>query len=374
MQQKAESDFNNTILNTPCGVDNASGNSIASSRNCLVRILPEWLKRRIRYGKTLLTLFCGAFYDFRRCCRYSGILTAMSQKSSHAALLTLHYHIIEKGLSLAAPRPGFGRPVVNSLIDELDSYVGTYGPDRVAVITLDVLCAYRDFNRKNGIHDENLDQRLLVLTKNISALPDSETSGGVLQVRQEEILDSCKAGFKKLAMTRYSVRTFTGEPVSRELIEEAVSVSIKTPSVCNRQPWRVHYYFEPEDRARVLAQQSGNRGFGNAAGAILIVTADIGVFLSSTERNEPFVDGGMFAMSLVYALHSLGLGTCCLHLCLGVKDDRAFHRIAGIDESEVFIMMLAVGKLHDNFRVAKSCRKPLSEVLVTHSGGTQNIG
>ena len=40
--------------------------------------------------------------------------------------------------------------------------------------------------------------------------------------------------------SRYSVRQFAEEPVPLALIETAVRLAQKTPSVCNRQSGRVH--------------------------------------------------------------------------------------------------------------------------------------
>ena len=69
-------------------------------------------------------------------------------------------------------------------------------------------------------------------------------------------------------------------------------------------------------------------------------------------------------MSLIYALHSLGLGTCCLNWSVTRERDLALRKDAKIDHSESIIMMIAVGNLPDNFSVANSSRKPVEEILV----------
>jgi nitroreductase len=69
-------------------------------------------------------------------------------------------------------------------------------------------------------------------------------------------------------------------------------------------------------------------------------------------------------MSLVHALHSLGLGTCCLNQCHGPKQDRAIRKLAQVPENEVLLTMLAVGHLPEELDVACSPRKPLADVLV----------
>ena len=114
----------------------------------------------------------------------------------------------------------------------------------------------------------------------------------------------------------------------------------------------------------MLSYQNGNRGFGDKASHVLIVTSDLHHFTSAGERNQCWIDGGMFAMSLVYALHSLGLGTCCLNWSVECDQDRALKNNTLISESEAVIMMIAVGVIPEKLNVAVSPRKPLAEVIV----------
>ena len=75
-------------------------------------------------------------------------------------------------------------------------------------------------------------------------------------------------------------------------------------------------------------------------------------------------------MSLVYALHSLGLGSCCLNWCVEKETDQKLRRITGIAESEAVIMMIGVGHLPEKLVVARSMRKSLETILVKgHIGG-----
>ncbi|NES66883.1 MAG: nitroreductase, partial [Okeania sp. SIO2D1] len=110
--------------------------------------------------------------------------------------------------------------------------------------------------------------------------------------------------------------------------------------------------------------QNGNRGFGEQASKVLIVTSNLEHFASIGERYQGWIDGGMFSMSLVYGLHSLGLGICCLNWSFKKKQDRQLKIIAGIPDSDLVIMMIAVGHLPEEFKVAQSPRKPLKEVLI----------
>jgi nitroreductase len=112
-----------------------------------------------------------------------------------------------------------------------------------------------------------------------------------------------------------------------------------------------------------LACQNGNRGFTEEIDKLLVVTSDLGSFVSPGERNQCWIDGGLFAMSLVYALHSLGLGTCCLNWSVEHEADRKLRQAAGIRESEAVIMMIAVGHLPEVLNVQQSPRKLVDDVL-----------
>ena len=97
---------------------------------------------------------------------------------------------------------------------------------------------------------------------------------------------------------------------------------------------------------------------------LLLVTTDLTQFVTVGERNQCWIDGGMFAASLVYALHSLGLGTCCLNCSNDMAADRSLRIAAGIPDSEAVITMIGVGHLPDRLAVAQSPRRQVQDVLV----------
>lgn len=187
--------------------------------------------------------------------------------------------------------------------------------------------------------------------------------GGVMQVTREAVLAASALPFGDFVRHRHSVRQFAPVPVAPALIEDAVRQARYSPSVCNREATRV-YVVQGSDRARqLLSFQNGNRGFGDTAGALLVVTSRQAAFHTVGERYQGWIDGGMFAMSLVYALHAQGLGSCCLNWSVEPAVDLAFKHAAGLPADDLVIMMLAVGHLLDHFVVARSFRRPLEEVL-----------
>jgi nitroreductase len=283
------------------------------------------------------------------------------------ALITMDYHRIEKGLALRDPRVGFGAWFMPRLLSNLQTYHAAYGPDRVLFVTLNALAAYVDFNEARGYQVTVVREGLSRLLSEVEdAANAGGRGGGVHPLSAQEVREFACRDLEGFFRSRHSIRQFADTPVPRELVEKAVSMAVCSPSVCNRQSWRVHVYSDPESKQSVLRFQNGNRGFGDQAACVLIVTTDIESFTSVGERNQPWIDGGMFAMSLIWALHSFGVGTCCLNFCVEKETDAALRARADIPDSQAVIMMIAVGSLPESFAVAQSPRKHLDEVIVSH--------
>jgi nitroreductase len=302
--------------------------------------------------------------DARRYARHA-IATARTPSRAHLeALLTMDCHRLEKGLAMKSPRPGFGKGVARRLANQLGTYLDRFGRSRLTDMTLRVLDAYGDFQVRHGQEDAALHDQTVALRIRNGALGEPAVTGGTRRVRREDIWRHGRSDLRGFFHSRHSIRQFAPDKVDPSDIEQAVDLAMHSPSVCNRQNWKVYRFDNPDRIARLLAQQNGNRGFGEQVPCLLLLAADLQGFTNATERHEAWFDGGLFAMSLVHALHSLGLGTCCLNQCHGPKQDRAIRKLAQVPENEVLLTMLAVGHLPEELDVACSPRKPLADVLV----------
>jgi len=246
-----------------------------------------------------------------------------------------------------------------------------YGTDDVCDIAVGALFEYVQFNKTHGSLDPLLDERIHRLSTHESPGRGSSRRGGTELVYRDDILRAAQMDLTRFFESRHSVRQFSPEPVPEEMLERAILMARNSPSVCNRQSFRVYAYTDPDQRKRVLKCQKGNAGFGEEIPLALIVSCDLQTFFSVGERNQCWIDGGLFSMSLVYALHSLGLGTICLNWCAEKDLDRELHLVAEIPESEVIIMLMGAGFLPATLRVAQSPRRSLDKVLVWgHKGKT----
>nr|WP_244962219.1 nitroreductase family protein [Algibacter amylolyticus] len=168
--------------------------------------------------------------------------------------------------------------------------------------------------------------------------------------------------FESFVKSRFSIRDFSSEDVDVETIKRAVNIAKHAPSVCNRQSWKAHVYTKEEQILSLLKIQGGNNGFTKSINKLIIVTTNIKAF-TTLENNQIFIDGGLFSMNLVLALHSQGIGACCLNTCFPFTSEKNVKSVGNIDANERLIMMIGIGNIKDNYKVAISKKKDLNEII-----------
>lgn len=299
-------------------------------------------------------------YDMARYLRRSGTAANGAARPVLRAHVMMDTHRVEKGMALPVPRPGFGRDAIARLIANLRRYEAKFGRDFATDWARTVLARYVAFNAEHGTTSETVSAFLAEPAE--AALP----TGGLIEIDADSLPQGLAEEFRRLALSRHSVRQFGAGTVDPGQIRAAAEIAAKTPSVCNRQSGRIHHVTDPELKRRALEIQGGNRGFGETIPDLLIVTSDLSSFLIGAERYQCWVDGGLFAMSVVYALHSMGLGTCMLNWSVDPSRDRALRAALDIPVQENVIVFIAVGPMPERLSVAASPRMTADEILRTH--------
>lgn len=276
--------------------------------------------------------------------------------------LTKHYHIVEKGLALPMPRVAFGQPKINDLIERSEGYIEKYGSSPLINSIKKMLCDYLEFNLKN-----NADLPKDFMEKITCFIGDTGNggAGGVRTLKKAEIQVISIEAFETFVKNRTSVRDFSSVPVNDDQIVAAVNFAKHAPSVCNRQGWGVHYYSDKSLMREILSYQNGNAGFTDSIDKLIIITGNIKAF-TKYESNQLFIDGGLFSMSLMYALHAVGLGACPLNTCYPYFSENKVKEVANIPKNERLIMMLGIGNLKEEFLVAYSSRNEIEKFFRVH--------
>lgn len=306
------------------------------------------------------------FYDI------SGALRHMDWRDSRhispaqlQAKLLFYYHKIEKGLCMPGKKRLFALTVIPEVTKLLNTWEATGQPinDPVYIGAINSLRAYCRF-----LQTANLDAKGAIgpLTEDflLKRTSVSDHSFTPITVKKAQIAElPSYDSFRLLCDVRRTFRNFSEDPVPDNLIRQAVEAAQLSPSACNRQPCRVYSISDKQVQQALLSHQNGNAGFGHLAPIVLVLTSDESHCFGAIERHQPYVDGGLFAMSLIYALQVQRLVSCCLNWCVTPMIDRQVHRLMNISSSERIVMLILTGYPVDETAVPRSQRKSLDRVL-----------
>lgn len=280
--------------------------------------------------------------------------------------LLFQYHKLEKGLVMPGPKRFFGEEPAKAVLNLLSIWHANHMPtsDPIYLGALETLHAYQ-----NRLIDESLDKDDKIVSKISSFLDNFPIRTAVLAtpyplMDPELQVASGSQYFEHLANARRSVRSFSAQAVPQEKIAAAVKLAQLSPSACNRQPCRVYLINDPARKKALLALQNGNSGFGHLIPMLAVITSDSGAFKDASERHEPYLDGGLFSMSFMYALTSQGLATCCLNWCASPMQDKQLRAQLPLSDGEQVLMYLAIGFPEQNIQVPRSPRKSIEAILI----------
>lgn len=319
-------------------------------KKIIKKIMPGYfvyLLKSLRLGKAYRI-------DKKRFLKSAFNLVKTRNQENLEAKIIFHYHSLEKGLSNVAFREGFGEYAYTELIKTLKQYVDNgYDRNNIAFQTgLSVLNEYVIKHQSSQFNTNFIEKSI----KEITDTPSDSNLGGVFVLKKENIIKKSKSNFEDLALNRFSVRDYSPNPVKIDLINQALNIAKKTPSVCNRQPWHTYVIRNKKLINDSLAIQSGFRGHGKNLDTLILVTSNNNFLYDYQERNQGFIDSGMYSMSLIYSLQYLGLATCAMNTNMTFEKDRNLRELLKIPNNQNLIMFIAIGTYEDEFKVPKSSR------------------
>lgn len=242
-------------------------------------------------------------------------------------------HTLEKGKSLRQSREGFGKGKAALLEQEISRYRRLYGASPEVEAAASILEAWR-----------------------------SDQDSLIVPLKAQTIKNAAKGDFDTLTSSRHSIRMFSSTGIKRSEVEEALEIASRTPSACNRQAWHSHIY-SGQEAQDILKWQEGAKGFEKEIPMIIVVTCDLRGFLSY-EVHQAWIDGGLYAMNLLNALHYKGFGTIPLSCGFHYRKLKELHR-HGITDSQIPIMIIGFGNMEDCC-AAVSGRKDIGQTNTWH--------
>lgn len=199
--------------------------------------------------------------------------------------------------------------------------------------------------------------------------------------------------------SRRSVRTFTDEPVSRDVLERVMAGAITAPSSTNRQPWRFTVVRAAAMRERIVAAVAARTAeikaiianshhaedFGNygdffheplASASVIVVPqyrpypdlianliesggGDPRRYSTASAMQAELVSTSTAIMALLLQAHAEGLGACMMAGPMVAKDD--IHALLGIAEPWRMVGAIALG--HPATAPSTMPRKPVDKVV-----------
>ncbi|MGL9931605.1 hypothetical protein IGL78_002987 [Enterococcus sp. DIV1225] len=326
----------------------------------LKKKLPKPVIEKLRIVKSHFNSYQLFWLDRKR------FLTYFSKKNSNKeenikAQLIFFGHSIEKGLSRQNIRLGFGKSVINKLLEYMEKYdkLGFDKKNYCYLNSMSVMRKYIELHEKNSFDLDYVPRKYDVL---LNKIKESTTEvGGIVEFDLKNRLDRKRVDFKYLALNRYSIRDYDSSDVDLGVINEAIEIALKSPSVCNRQSARLYVINDKKEIEKLLNIQGGFNGY-ELPPCLILVTSDIQDFIDISERNQPYIDGGIFAMSLIYALEYQGFATCTLNTMFDSKKIKRTRNLLSIPESENLIVYISIGNFKNKYSVPKSFRYPISEI------------
>ena len=262
-------------------------------------------------------------------------------------------HAIEKGLSLHDPRRMFGR----AKIDELLNLMQVYGGHKPELPMRMALGALRQYHRMHEDLQNDLLERIAVQCDHFEKEYGLQPDGGTFA--------SGSIGIDRpIWEQRSSCRIYQPQKVDLQTVEQVIESASKAPSQCNRQSVRVHCYQNRQTIASLLQLQGGSTGFSEQVSNLFVISSKLVAWGGPNQRNQGFIDGGLFAMTLMLACHDKGLASCPLNLAVSNSREREIRTVGNIPHGHRLIMMLAFGyPAEPSFKAARSRRLEPSEIV-----------
>ncbi len=102
------------------------------------------------------------------------------------------------------------------------------------------------------------------------------------------------------------------------------------------------------------------------ADTLLVITSTVSVTKDLHERHENHLNGGMFIMTLLNALHFHKLGACSLNWSVSKDKDLKLRQLLHIPGNEVVLVVISCGYLPERLALAASPRISAKEIIREH--------
>jgi len=146
----------------------------------------------------------------------------------------------------------------------------------------------------------------------------------------------------QMLRNRRSIRQFTPQEVPQEKIIQLQEALLRAPTSRGKQPWNFIFV---EDRE--LLEKMGR---AKTHGSAFVAGAALGVVICADEElSDVWIeDSAIAAITLQYAAHDLGLGSCWVQIRNRLHDDKTssetfLKKLLEINDSSRILCMIGIG-------------------------------
>lgn len=169
---------------------------------------------------------------------------------------------------------------------------------------------------------------------------------------------------------RRSVRKFSEQEITKDVLCEIVDLARFSPSWKNTQVVRYHIVKNPEIREQIAQNAVLDFAFNTKTilrcNALVVVSVQTGIsgyesdgsYSTSKEDRWEMFDAGIASQTFCLAAHSKGIGS----VILGIFDEDKIHRYVALPENERVASLIALGYPLEPAKSAPP-RKEVSELL-----------
>ncbi|MEO9327001.1 nitroreductase family protein [Gordonia sp. B21] len=272
-------------------------------------------------------------------------------------------HSLEKGLSYRNARP-FGRAKAADLLVFLEEASPETRVSSSYSIGIEVLRSWTEFMTSCGQDGQAspIRGRLEALLEESSPW-ECDFRAGVATPSQLDAESWKTLAFDAFVRGRHSIRRFSNEPVSDDDLRLCIELAMRSPSACNRQMVGLRVFDDPTSKELLYRTLHGTGGVDFDTCRMAVVTFDARSLDFYGERNQGYLNAGLFAMTLVYAMQWKGIGSCLLQFGNTFAEERALATGLGLRPGERIAVGLAFGVPEPDGVVPASVRRDLSEVF-----------
>ena len=274
-------------------------------------------------------------------------------------------HTLEKGLSHFDLRP-FGEKKIETIIILLKKQQKFKNYERLFsfVNGINSLREYKKVYEKHKWTYKKEYKKVSEFLKEYENIKEQGTGAYILT--KEELKNDYNIDYKKFIKSRHSTRNYKNIPLKIEDIESAIDMAKYSPSACNRQYIKVHYYPKGKMRQNVIDYSIGKGGLYLEGVNTFIITFDANGLSGDGERNQGYFNAGLFSTNFVNALHSLGIGTCFIQFSNSVEAEEKLKNLNKIPSNERIAVILFAGYYDDKSIFCISPRKDFEEYFTVH--------